>query len=74
MDTEKKINKLWRKVAILDTYDQAAQLKLALLDAEEHPDLLMVKIKRCGPEGSKFKVKVWHPEFAKTKNNKKRKK
>ena len=30
--------------------------------------------KRCGTEGRRFKIKVWHPDFVKPKNNKKRKK
>jgi len=34
---------------------------------------LLVKVKRCGPDGIRFKVKSWYPPEPK-KNKKKRKK
>ena len=70
MDPSKENNKSWKKVAIFDNYSDASEKKLKLL-AEESSDQLLVKIRRCGPGGSRVKVKVWHPDFVKPKKEKK---
>jgi len=33
----------------------------------------LVKIRRCGEGGSRFKVKLWHPDFTAPKKKKKNK-
>ena len=69
-----KENKQWKRVSEFSTYEEAADRKDAIL-AEDSKTL--VKIRRCGPAGSRFKVKIWHPDFvapkpqSKKKNNKK---
>lgn len=52
--------KKWQKIKIFDTYEQAFKLKEDLSKQDGNSDLL-IKIKRCGPAGTKFKVKTWRP-------------
>ena len=69
MDPSKENNKSWKKVAIESTYE-AARLRKERLLAESPDGQLLVKIRRCGPSGTQFKLKVWHPDFVKPKNKK----
>jgi len=71
MDPTKENNKTWKKVGVESTYEAAAAHKERLL-SETADGQLMVKIRRCGPSGTQFKLKVWHPDFVKPKNNKKK--
>lgn len=52
--------KKWRKMKVFDTYEEASALKDELILEYPNSDL-EVKIKRCGPEGTQFKVKTFHP-------------
>ena len=61
--------KQWKKEKVLDTYELASELKNKLINEDETGKLL-VKIRRCGPGGSQFKVKTWRPSPT-NKNNKK---
>tara|TARA_R100000008_G_scaffold82977_1_gene67839 strand:- start:256 stop:477 length:222 start_codon:yes stop_codon:yes gene_type:complete len=70
MDPNKENNKSWKKVGIESTYEAAAARKEKLL-SENSDNKLLVKIRRCGAGGTQFKLKVWHPDFVKPKNNKK---
>ena len=78
MDPRNKTNKSWKKVGkIMNTYDEAKAAADALfrqLTADEELPGVEIKIKRCGPGGAQFKVKMWRPDSEKPKNNKKRKK
>jgi len=56
-----KKQKKWEKVRIFDTYADANELRCALFDKDD-TGLLQVKVHRCGPDGSKFKVKKHFPE------------
>jgi hypothetical protein len=69
VDPNKEDNKSWKKVAIENTYEAARHRKEQLL-LESSDGQLLVKIRRCGPDGSQFKLKVWHPDFVKPKNKK----
>ncbi len=71
MDPSKENNKSWKKVAIFDTYELASDRKNKLIEKDESGEL-KVKIKRCGPEGTKFKIKIWHPDYVKPKSKKKK--
>jgi len=52
--------KKWQKIKVFNTYDEAYALKTELLT--EYPNTgLEVKIRRCGSEGTQFKVKMHHP-------------
>ena len=64
-----KTPKKWQKVRIFDSYSDANELRSVLLDNDE-TGLLEVKVRRCGPGGSQFKVKTWRPSPT-NKNNKK---
>ena len=68
MDPNEERSKQWKKITIVKTYEEASKRKETLL-AEDDQNL--VKIKRCGPDGTLFKVKLWHPEFVAPKKNKK---
>ena len=61
MDPNKENNKKWEKVRIFDNYEDAHELKCTLLDNDDTGSLL-VKIKRCGNEGSQFKLKKHFPK------------
>tara|TARA_R110002020_G_scaffold275488_3_gene490691 strand:+ start:1064 stop:1258 length:195 start_codon:yes stop_codon:yes gene_type:complete len=56
-----KVPKKWQKVRIFDNYSDANELRCTLKDNDD-TGLLEVKVRRCGPEGSQFKVKKYFPE------------
>tara|TARA_B100000131_G_scaffold266296_1_gene264166 strand:- start:54 stop:248 length:195 start_codon:yes stop_codon:yes gene_type:complete len=56
-----KTPKKWQKVRIFDSYKDANELRATLLDNDD-TGLLQVKVRRCGPGGSQFKVKKHFPE------------
>ena len=63
-----KTPKKWEKVRIFNTFKDANELRCAMLDNDD-TKLLQVKIKRCGPGGTQFKVKKYFPGFIKDKAN-----
>jgi len=56
-----KTPKKWQKVKIFNNYDDANELRCVLKDNDD-TGLLEVKVQRCGPEGSQFKVKKHFPD------------
>ena len=60
MDPSKENNKKWEKVRIFNNYEDANELRCVLLDNDD-TGLLKVKIHRCGPDSSQFKVKKHFP-------------
>ena len=64
MDPSKENNKKWKKVRIFDNYEDANELRCVMKDNDD-TGLLEVKIYRCGPEGSQFKVKKYFPDLKK---------
>ena len=71
MDPNKENNKSWKKVGYFNTYEEARTRKNELHSEYTTDNDLLIKINRCGPGGSRFTVKVWHPDFVTPKNNKK---
>ena len=61
MDPSKENNKKWEKVRIFNNYEDANELRGVLLNNDD-TGLLLVKVNRCGPEGSQFKVKKHFPK------------
>tara|TARA_R100001163_G_C4981718_1_gene137615 strand:- start:561 stop:752 length:192 start_codon:yes stop_codon:yes gene_type:complete len=61
-----KTPKKWQKVRIFDNYNDANELRGLLLDNDD-TGLLEIKVRRCGPGGSQFKVKKYFPEQKKGK-------
>ena len=61
-----KTSKKWQKVIIFNSYKDANELRCIMLDNDD-TGLLEIKIRRCGPNGSQFKVKKYFPEQKKTK-------
>ena len=61
-----KTPKKWEKVRIFNSYDDANELRCTLLDNDDS-GLLEVKVNRCGPDGTQFKVKKHFPEQKKGK-------
>tara|TARA_R100000808_G_C2145923_1_gene153797 strand:+ start:996 stop:1187 length:192 start_codon:yes stop_codon:yes gene_type:complete len=56
-----KTFKKWEKVRIFNSYSDANELRTTMLDNDD-TGLLEVKVRRCGPGGSQFKVKKYFPE------------
>ena len=52
--------KKWQKIKIFNTYEQADQLRNELKNDPENENL-EIKIRRCGPRGTQFKVKTSRP-------------
>jgi hypothetical protein len=61
-----KTSKKWQKVKIFNEYKEANELRCTMLDSDD-TGLLEVKVRRCGPGGSQFKVKKYFPELKKGK-------
>ena len=61
-----KTTKKWQKVRIFNNYDDANELRCVMLDNDD-TGLLKVKVHRCGPDGSQFKVKRHFPKPRTTK-------
>jgi hypothetical protein len=61
-----KAPKKWQKVRIFNNYSDANDLRNVLLNNDD-TGLLEVKVRRCGPGGSQFKVKKYFPEQKKGK-------
>lgn len=74
-DTEQVVEpsppKQWKNISIYNTYEEASLHKTGLLS--EYGEGTLVKIRRCGEGGTKFKVKLWYPELAPPKKKKKNK-
>ena len=68
MDPNKEKNKSWQKVKIFNNYVDANELRNVLLDNDD-TGLLEIKVRRCGPNGSQFKVKKYFPNLKKGKKN-----
>ena len=45
----------WKKVGVFASFEAASKVKTELLNETEELD---IKIRRCGPDGSQFKVKT----------------
>jgi len=69
VDPNNEENKSWKQEGIFDTYEEADSTRAVMLSMNTDNKLL-VKVKRCGPEGSRFKVKSWYPSETKKKNKK----
>ena len=70
MDPQNENNKSWKQEGIFATYDEADSTRAVLLSMNTDNKLL-VKVKRCGPGGMRFKVKSYYPpESKKTKKRK----
>jgi|TARA_R110002012_G_scaffold27055_1_gene87085 hypothetical protein len=59
--SEEKKNKNWKKDRIFNSYEEAANYKAKMLFEDDTSELL-VKIRRCGDGGSRFKVVYWRPK------------
>ncbi len=53
-----KPTKTWQKIKVFDTYEEADALRAELMSDAG----IEVKIRRCGPEGTQFKVKTHRPK------------
>ena len=68
--TSEKAPKTWKTKGIFDTYRDASEIK-ELLISNDDTGMLEAKIRRCGPGGTRFKVKTYFPEPKQKKNEKK---
>ena len=60
MSEETQQLKSWKQEGIFETFEEADNERAVLLSMNTDNKLL-VKVKRCGPGGSRFKVKSWYP-------------
>ena len=58
---EEKKNKSWKRDRIFNSYEEAANHKTKMLSEDDTSELL-VKIRRCGDGGTRFKVIYWRPK------------
>tara|TARA_R110002012_G_scaffold254552_2_gene433625 strand:+ start:2435 stop:2623 length:189 start_codon:yes stop_codon:yes gene_type:complete len=56
-----KQTKTWQKIKVFDTYGEADTLRTELKSEDGNSDL-EIKIRRCGPNGTQFKVKTHRPK------------
>ena len=64
--TEVKPQKFnWKSHKVFDDFPSADEERKRLLEGKQK----FVKIRRCGPDGTKFKVKIGHPVKTKTGEN-----
>ena len=73
MDPNNENNKNWKQEGIFDTYEEADSTRAVMLSMNTDNQLL-VKIRRCGDNGSQFKIKSWYPPEPKKNKKKKGKK
>ena len=73
-ETTETITKSWKREGIYSTYEDADAAKQALRAKHTADNDLLIKIKRCGPEGTRYQVKTWHPDMLAPKKNKKKSK
>lgn len=75
-ETNTILPKRWKRMGLFNTYEEALAKKNEVSVEYSVPgdNNLLVKIKRCGPEGTKFQVKMWYPEMTASNKNKKNKK
>ena len=57
MSETPKQTRTWKQVGIFNSFEDANSLRKELLN-EDKSGKLEVRVKRCGQEGVKFKVKV----------------
>jgi hypothetical protein len=55
-----KTTKTWHKVKVFNTYEEAEELRSKLKTELGNEDL-EIKIRRCGPGQTQFKVKTYRP-------------
>ena len=72
MDPHNENNKSWKQEGIFDTYEEADNERAVMLSMNTDNKLL-VKVKRCGEDGYRFKVKSWYPSEPKKDKKKKKK-
>jgi len=59
--TDEKTIKSWHQVKVFDTYEEADALRIKLSTEPDNSNL-EIKIRRCGPGGTQFKVKTHRPK------------
>ena len=50
--------KKWQKIKIFNTYEEADKLRNELLNSDGNENL-EVRVRRCGADGTQFKVKTY---------------
>jgi len=57
---EKIMSKQWKQVKIFETFEEADALRRQMLEKDE-TQKLEIRVRRCGEDGSQFKVKSFFP-------------
>lgn len=69
---EEAVPKQWKNLGVYNTYEEASSYKAGFL-AEYNESGALAKIRRCGENGTRFKVKFWHPAPVSPKKKRKNK-
>ena len=64
------MSKQWKQVKIFDTFEDADTLRQKMLEGDK-TNTLEIKIRRCGEDGSQFKVKTYYPKTPSSQQKKK---
>ena len=54
------MSKQWKQLKIYDSFEEADNLRKKMKEADE-TGKLEIRVRRCGVEGTKFKVKTYYP-------------
>jgi len=65
------MSKQWKQVKIFETFEEADILRKKMLEGDK-TSKLEIKVRRCGEEGKKFKVKSYYPTPVETTKKKKK--
>ena len=52
------MGKLWKKKGVYDTFEEAFFARNKIMEENAEEEYFQVKIKRCGPGGTSFMVKI----------------
>ena len=63
--------KKWKNGKVFNTFLEADEVRKSLL-SEDSLKTLLVKVRRCGDEGSRFRIKTWAPIALKKKSEDKK--
>ena len=71
MSEKTTIPRKWKNSKTFNSYSEADEFRKSLL-AEDSLGSLLVKVRRCGERGSRYKVKTWSPPLLKKKTEDKK--
>ena len=71
MSETTKQQKKWKAGRVFNSFPEADEFRKSLLE-QDSSNTLLVKVRRCGDGGSKFRIKTWAPSAPKKKTEDKK--